>query len=80
MADYKNIYAKLVAKCEEAGTDITKVCRDAGVDRSIVERWKDKDPKTIVILAQLEKAIAKAKKKRDNVVASPVINKGSSIR
>lgn len=48
--------------CEEAGTNLTEACREADIDRSTVERWKEKEPKTVEIISQLEAVIAEKKK------------------
>jgi len=63
ITDLSNIYGSLKAMCEEAGTDLTQVCREAGIDRSIPERWKDKNPKTLEIVVKLIQAIENKDKK-----------------
>lgn len=55
----------LKRRCEAAGTNLTEVCSEAGVDRSIPERWKNKEPKSLEILASLETVIAKKEKQKD---------------
>lgn len=52
-----NIVHSLKLKCTAAGTNLTEVCRKAGVNRQTVERWKKEEPKTLTILRQLEEAI-----------------------
>ena len=54
-------YQSLKFKCEQAGTNLTEVCRLAGVDRSTVERWKKKEPNSVVIIKSLEAAIENIK-------------------
>lgn len=61
--DYSDIYKSLNTLCEEAGTTLTEVCRQAKVDRSTVERWKVKSPKTLVIIGEMIKVIEKSKPK-----------------
>jgi hypothetical protein len=48
----------LKVECVHAGTNLTKVCELAKVNRSTVEGWKIEEPKTIKILRRLKAAIA----------------------
>jgi len=52
-----NIVQSLKTKAAAAGTNLTEVCRRAGVSRQTVEKWKDEEPKTLRILRQLEAQI-----------------------
>ena len=52
----ENIVQSLKVRCTEAGTNISEVCRRAGVARSTVDRWEDKLPNTFRILQKLEQA------------------------
>lgn len=54
-----NIVATLKAKAAAAGTNLTEICRRAGVPRQTVERWKE-EPKTIKLLRKLEDELTKA--------------------
>lgn len=56
-----NIVTTLKAKAAAAGTNLTAICRAAGVPRQTVERWKNKEPKTIALLRKLEAEIEKAR-------------------
>lgn len=58
----EKIYDQLKKRCAAAGIDLTQLCNEAVVDRSILERWKQKDPKTVQILNQLDKALVKFEK------------------
>lgn len=62
-----NIVTILKAKAAAAGTNITEICRRSGVPRQTVERWKNKEPKTLILLrsleAELDKALAQRKAK-----------------
>jgi hypothetical protein len=53
-----NIVHSLKIKAASAGTNLTEVCRLAGVNRQTVELWKRKEPKTITTLRKLEEQIA----------------------
>lgn len=55
-------YIALKNKCDELGITISQLCRRADVDRSIPERWKAKDPKTLETLDALNKALQDIKK------------------
>lgn len=52
-----NIVQSLKIKAAAAGTNLTEVCRRAGVSRQTVEKWKDEEPKTLQILRRLEAQI-----------------------
>lgn len=54
-----NTFFELKKKCAEAGTNLTEVCKIAGVDRSMLSRWRQREPKTLEILRKLELAIDK---------------------
>lgn len=66
-----NIYDEINAACKAAGTNLTKVCREANVDRSTLTRWKTEDPKSIRIYRRLLATIStvpKLKTSGDEVV------------
>ena len=54
-------YNHLQKLCTQAGTNLAQICRDANLDRSVLERWKKEEPKTLIILASLLKAIEERK-------------------
>ena len=56
-------YQEIKNRCESLNVSISLVCREAGVDRSIIERWKSKDPKSIDTLNAINKAFEKLEKK-----------------
>lgn len=57
----ENTFNYLKSECEKLGVSLSEVCRRAGVDRSVIERWKKKEPKTVQILRRLEEAITDIK-------------------
>ncbi len=59
-----DIISELKTACKEAGTNLTELCREAGVDRSVVERWKNKPPKSFETLIRLNAALSKLKYNR----------------
>lgn len=67
-----NIYEDLETACKNAGTNMTKLCRAAGVHRSIPTRWKYKTPKTVVLYLKLMAAlpVAPLKTEGDEVICS----------
>lgn len=60
----ENLATSLEVLCEKAGTNFTEVCRDAGVNRSTVQRWKDAEPKTFIEIRKILQAIHARRKKR----------------
>lgn len=65
----ENILTSLKLKCVEAGTNLTEVCRKAGVHRSVVDRWERELPKSFKTLELLTKAVEeiKAENQKDRV-------------
>ena len=53
----ENVLTSLKVKCVQADTNLTEVCRRAGIARSTVDRWERELPKSFQILDQLNKAI-----------------------
>ena len=49
------------AEAKACGLDWTKICREAGVSRATPDRWKKTHPKTIDLVENLEKVVAKHK-------------------
>lgn len=56
------VFKDLQTRCAQAGTNLRKACIEANVDRSIVERWKTKTPKSFEIYNKLTAAIDKLSK------------------
>jgi transcriptional regulator with XRE-family HTH domain len=55
-------YQSLKEQCEEVGISMSRLCREAGVDRGTIERWKHKDPNTIEILNALKDVLDRKRK------------------
>jgi hypothetical protein len=53
----ENLSTSLEVECAAAGTNLTEVCKDAGVHRSTVQRWKDQEPKTFLEIRKILQAI-----------------------
>lgn len=60
-----SLYASIKSECDAAGIPLSILCREAGIDRSIIERWKKKDPKTIQIVNSLRDAMERLKSKHN---------------
>ncbi len=52
-----DVFQSLQIKCVQAGTNLSDVCKEAGVHRSVVERWKADEPKTIQILRKMHEVL-----------------------
>ncbi|MGI9158665.1 MAG: helix-turn-helix domain-containing protein [Saprospiraceae bacterium] len=64
--DMDNLIRALKTRCAAAGTNLTEVCREAGVNRSTIERWKGHTPKSLQLLDSIEKALAEREKQQSN--------------
>jgi DNA-binding transcriptional regulator YiaG len=60
----KPLVPTLKDACERAGINLSVACREAGVSRSTVERWKTDEPKTVQELRKLLKVINKHERKK----------------
>lgn len=67
----------ITEKCRAAGTDISKVCRRAKIDRTIISRWKTKPPRTLIILGEVLNVIEVIKSERPTF--KHVTNKNEEI-
>jgi predicted transcriptional regulator len=56
-----DIYSSLKSECDSLGISISKLCREADVDRSVLERWRRSDPKSIKTYNALLEALEKLK-------------------
>lgn len=47
-------FTDLKIKCAERGTNLTQLCKEAGVDRSVPQRWKTNgNPSRLVTVEKL---------------------------
>lgn len=47
----------LKIRCVRARTNITQLCKDAGVNRQLISKWEKEEPKTLRILRKLDEAL-----------------------
>jgi transposase-like protein len=66
--DLDNIYQEIVRLSEDSGLNLTQLCRQVNVSRSVLERWKKETPKSLAILSKMLKVIDSAKERSSNVV------------
>jgi lambda repressor-like predicted transcriptional regulator len=52
-------YDILRNRCKAAGISLTKLCKEAGVNRSVLEDWKRSEPKTLRILQAFEAVLSR---------------------
>lgn len=62
----ESVYDRLHRLASEAGVSLLAICKKTGIARSTVERWKGQEPRTVVMIRDLEKAIAEAARKKAN--------------
>ena len=60
---FNDALSQLEADAKAAGSNLTEVCREAGVSRTTPDRWKEKPPATIVTLKKLQDVVAEKSKK-----------------
>lgn len=56
-----DIYTSLKTQCDALGISLSKLCREADVDRSVIERWRRSEPKSIRTYNALVEALEKLK-------------------
>ena len=49
----ENVYKHLKKRCVDANLNIKSLCEKAGIARSTVQRWKTKEPHTIIVFRKL---------------------------
>jgi len=54
-----NTYSSLKTQCDELGISVAKLCREANVDRSLLVRWRNKEPNTLKIYNALLQALSR---------------------
>lgn len=59
----QNPVTVLKTKAAAAGTNLTRICDEEGIDRSGIERWKKNVPKALVTYQRLLNAIENHKSK-----------------
>lgn len=52
--EFKERIAKLEQDAIDAGTNLTQVCREAGVSRATPDRWRKAVPKTVELVTLME--------------------------
>lgn len=63
--EFKDRLTKLERDAQSAGTNLTEVCRVAGVSRATPDRWRKRVPKTIELVTLMEAIVAeKAREQR----------------
>lgn len=51
---FNDAITKLEIDAKAIGSNMTEVCREAGVSRTTPDRWKEKPPATVATLAKLQ--------------------------
>lgn len=54
---HNDTYNSLLVGCAKAGISVAKLCREAKVDRSVLVRWKNEEPKSIKTYLKLKETI-----------------------
>lgn len=54
-----NLFISIRTGAAQCGVSISEICRSAGVHRSVVERWKDAEPKNRRVADKIEAEIAR---------------------
>ena len=61
---FEAVFRSRISKIEEdarkVGMNFTTICKEAGISRATPDRWKRGTPRTIEIVDQMEKIVAKA--------------------
>jgi transcriptional regulator with XRE-family HTH domain len=58
------IYDGILKECKELKISISELCRLSGVNRPLLNRWKNEDPKSIIILNKLNTSLQLEKQKQ----------------
>lgn len=55
---FRETLADLERDAKAAGSNMTEVCREAGISRTTPDRWKTSPPKTVALVAKLQQIVA----------------------
>lgn len=50
-------YNQIKAQCDELGISVSELCREAAVDRTLMDRWRKKDPTSLETLKKINDAL-----------------------
>lgn len=50
--------SQLEVDAKAAGSNLTEVCREAGVSRTTPDRWKAKPPATVALVTKMQNVVA----------------------
>lgn len=64
-----NTYSYLKSECDKLGISVSKLCREAKVNRTLLERWKRKEPHTLQSYNALQQALLRIQS-RNNLPTS----------
>ena len=53
-------YNKIKERAKRSGISLVQLCNQVGISRETLENWKEKEPKTLVILHKINKALEEA--------------------
>lgn len=62
--EFKDRIAKLEKDAVDAGSNLTEVCRKAGVSRATPDRWRKHTPKTVLLVTRMEEIVAELAKQK----------------
>lgn len=65
--DFKTALDNLESDAKSVGLNLTSICRETGVSRATPDRWRKHIPKTIEIVAEMQRVVAEAKNKPASV-------------
>lgn len=60
---FKDALAGIEAGAKEAGSSVTEICRETGISRTTPDRWKENPPITIELVAKMQDAVNRKRKK-----------------
>lgn len=76
--DFESEFLDRVRKIEHEalamGSNITEVCRRAGVARATPDRWRRSTPTTVVLVKKMEETLAEMRAALPSAAASPTPN------
>ncbi len=57
----ENTLTTLKIECVKAGTNLTQLCKKAGISRTTIDRWEKELPKSLKVLDALRLALEEIK-------------------
>jgi len=68
-------YTIIKDRAKRANISLSQLCKDTGISRDTLEKWKKREPNTLVILEKLNTALSNAEEQNYTKMIDNTLNK-----